>query len=34
MNFPSINGVDEGSVAILLIAIMTGLSGDNDKFWN
>lgn len=33
MNFPPINGVDEGSLLILLICTITGLSGDNHKFW-
>jgi len=33
MNFPAINGVDEGSVAILIMSIISGLSGDNEKFW-
>lgn len=33
MNFPPINGVDEGSIVITLSAILSGIMG-NDAFWN
>jgi len=33
MNFPMINGVDEGSVAILAMSVFTALSGNNEEFW-
>jgi len=32
MNFPPINGVDEGSVVYVIIAILTGIYGCNE-FW-
>lgn len=34
MNFPPINGVDEGSILILFIAIYTGMKEDNYLFWS
>jgi hypothetical protein len=33
MNLPMINGVDEGSLGILLICCYTGLLEDNHKYW-
>mmetsp|Transcript_6127 Transcript_6127/g.10409 ORF Transcript_6127/g.10409 Transcript_6127/m.10409 type:complete len:89 (-) Transcript_6127:654-920(-) len=33
MNFPPVNGVDEGSVAILFLCLYTGYIG-NEKLWN
>jgi hypothetical protein len=33
MNLPMINGVDEGSVVIMIACCFTGLQEDNHKFW-
>ena len=33
MDFSEINGIDEGSVGILIVSIMSAWGGDNEKFW-
>lgn len=34
MDFPEINGIDEGSVAITIAALISAAHGNNEELWN